>query len=153
MGCYSTFFCCARSPVHGSGRADPAKEPELTTRTPQVQSAEGKLLVLFQGLGAVATTVIAGVELWRRGRGVPVGSLAELAELRIGKRSEGAFRPVRELVPLAAAQDIVFAAWDIIGDNARVAAEKARVLSPEDMAVVGDFLEGIVPMAGVHDPE
>lgn len=115
--------------------------------------AQGKLLVLLQGLGAVSTTVIAGVELAKQKKAQPVGSLAELGKLRIGKRSQPEFRPIRKLVPLAKLSDIEFAAWDIISDDAYTAAVKAGVLTPEHLALVRAALKKIKPMAGVHDPK
>ena len=119
----------------------------------QPAAADGKVLVLLQGLGAVATTYIAGVELYRRQQGRLIGSLAELAKIRLGKRSDPDFRPVRRLVPLPEIEDISFAAWDIFADDARTAAEKAGVLSPAHLDAVGDFLAEIKPMPGVHNPE
>ena len=63
--------------------------------------ADGKLGVLIPGLGAVSTTFIAGVEAVKRGLGQPIGSLTQLATVRLGKRTEGRAPLIRDFVPLA----------------------------------------------------
>ncbi|OGU02852.1 MAG: inositol-3-phosphate synthase, partial [Gemmatimonadetes bacterium RBG_16_66_8] len=117
---------------------------ERTART--IESAEGKLGVLLVGLGAVATTFVAGVENVRRGQGKPVGSLSQMGTIRLGKRTEHRSPPIREFVPLAALDDLVFAAWDPIPDDAYKSAKVAGVLEP-----IADFLKGITPMPAVFD--
>ena len=77
-----------------------------------VGPAEGKLGVLLVGLGAVATTFIAGVENVRRGRALPIGSLSQLATIRLGKRTDKRTPLIKDFVPLADLNDLVFAAWD-----------------------------------------
>ncbi|HQG46186.1 MAG TPA: inositol-3-phosphate synthase, partial [bacterium] len=84
----------------------------------QIDPAKGKLGVMLVGLGAVATTVIAGVELVRKGLAKPIGSLTQMGTIRLGKRTDNRSPKIKEFVPLADLQDIVFAAWDIFPDNA-----------------------------------
>lgn len=120
--------------------------------TPRIAPAEGKLLVLTPGLGAVATTTIAGVELIRRGRAAPVGSLTQLGTCRIGKRTDRRLVPIRELLPLASLEDLAFGAWDIVPDDAAEAAEAARVLDPAHRREVAAALSSVKPRPGCHDP-
>ncbi len=94
----------------------------------KVAPAEGKLAVLLPGMGAVATTFIAGVEAARRGLGKPIGSLTQMAHIRLGKRSEKRWQKIKDFVPLARLDDLVFGGWDPIPDDACTAAAKARVL-------------------------
>ena len=122
---------------------------ERTART--IESAEGKLGVLLVGLGAVATTFVAGVENVRRGQGKPVGSLSQMGTIRLGKRTEHRSPPIREFVPLAALDDLVFAAWDPIPDDAYKSAKVAGVLEPQHLEPIADFLKGITPMPAVFD--
>ena len=114
---------------------------------------EGKLAVLMPGLGAVATTFIAGVELIRRGKAQPVGSLTQLGSARLGKRTDGRTVPIKDLVPLAKLDDMVFGAWDIVSEDAAQVAERSGVLSREHMEVCRAALAAIKPKQGVHDPE
>ncbi|MFT5143290.1 MAG: myo-inositol-1-phosphate synthase [Rhodothermales bacterium] len=120
--------------------------PDLTTT-----KASGKLLVLTPGLGAVATTFMAGVEAIRQGNAEPVGSLSQMQTIRIGARSEGRNPFIRDLVDLARLDDIVFGAWDVFSDNAYEAAVRAKVLKPEHLAGVKDYLSGIKPMPAAFD--
>lgn len=118
----------------------------------RIAPAEGKLLVLTPGLGAVSTTTIAGVELVRRGLAAPVGSLAQLGTCRIGKRTEKRLVPIRELLPLAALDDLAFGAWDIVSDDAATAASRARVLNEPHLREIAAPLSAIQPRPGCHDP-
>ncbi len=111
----------------------------------------GRLGVLIPGLGAVATTFIAGVESIRRGLTKPVGSLTQMATIRLGKRTENRSPLIKELVPLAGLDDLAFGAWDPIPDNALTAACTAGVLEEKHLEPVADFLRGIVPMPAVFD--
>ncbi|HSJ10436.1 MAG TPA: inositol-3-phosphate synthase, partial [Longimicrobiales bacterium] len=114
--------------------------------------AEGKLGVLLPGMGAVATTFIAGVEAVRRGKAEPIGSLTQLAHIRLGKRTEDRNPLIREFVPLAGLDDIVFGGWDPIPDNAYDSAINAAVLDRhEHIEPHREFLEGIVPMPAAFD--
>src|SRR5256885_10602065 len=94
--------------------------------------ATGKLGVMLVGLGAVSTTFIAGVENVRRGRALPIGSLSQMATIRLGKRTDKRAPKIKEFVPLADLKDLVFTAWDPIPDDAFTAALKAGVLDPHE---------------------
>ncbi len=125
---------------------------DTTSETPaSIPPASGKLVIFTPGLGAVATTFIAGVERVRRGLSVPIGSLTQMATIRLGKRTESRSPLIRDFVPLAALQDIEFAAWDPIPDDAYTAATKAGVLQPSDLEPIADFLKGITPMPAVFE--
>ncbi|MDT8435237.1 MAG: inositol-3-phosphate synthase, partial [Gemmatimonadota bacterium] len=120
-------------------------------QTKEIQPADGRLGVLLVGLGAVSTTFIAGVEAIRRGRSRPIGSLTQMNTIRLGKRTEGRSPLIRDLVPLAGLDDLVFGAWDPIPDDAYDSARVAGVLGNEDIEAVGDFLRTIRPMPAVFD--
>jgi myo-inositol-1-phosphate synthase len=113
--------------------------------------AKGKLGILTPGLGAVATTFMAGVESVRRGYSKPIGSLTQMATIRLGKRTENRSPYIKDFVPLASLDDLVFGAWDPIPDDGYTAAKKAGVLSNEDLERVADFMRGIKPMPAVFD--
>lgn len=116
-----------------------------------IAPATGRLGILTPGLGAVATTFMAGVESIRRGRSKPIGSLTQMATIRLGKRTEKRAPLIKELVPLAKLDDIVFGAWDPIPDDALTAARKAGVLDERDIEPIADFLRKIKPMPAVFD--
>jgi myo-inositol-1-phosphate synthase len=116
-----------------------------------LRPATGKLGVLTVGLGAVATTFMAGVESVRRGKSLPIGSLTQMATIRLGKRTENRSPLIKDFVPLAGLDDLVFGAWDPIPDDAYQAAIKAGVLNSEDLAGVADFLQSITPMPAAFD--
>ena len=116
-----------------------------------VRPATGKLGILTPGLGAVATTFMAGVESIRRGRSKPIGSLTQMATIRLGKRTENRTPLIRDFVPLAALDDLVFGAWDPIPDDAYTAAKKAGVLEDRDLEPIADFLKSIKPMPAVFE--
>ncbi len=118
-----------------------------------VSEPQGRLGVMLVGLGAVATTFIAGVENVRRGRGRPIGSLAEMGTIRLGKRTEGRSPRIREFVPLARLEDLVFTAWDPIPDDAYRSAKVAGVLEPHHVEPIADFLKSIVPLPAVFDQQ
>ena len=117
----------------------------------KVAPVDGKLAVLLPGMGAVATTFIAGVEAVKAGLGQPIGSLTQMAHIRLGKRSEKRWAMIKDLVPLAKLDDLVFGGWDPIPDDAYTAAAKAKVLSPEHLAQLQPSLSQIKPMAAVFD--
>lgn len=117
----------------------------------KIAPATGKLAVFLPGMGAVATTFIAGVEAARRGYAAPIGSLTQMGQLRLGKRSEKRSAMIKDFVPLASLNDLVFAGWDPIADDAYTAAAKAGVLHVEHLAKVKGFLETIKPMPAVFD--
>ena len=116
-----------------------------------VAPAKGKLGVLLVGLGAVATTFIAGVESVRRGQARPIGSLTQMGSIRLGKRTDKRNPKIKEFVPLAALEDLVFAAWDPIPDDAYTAATKAGVLEGRHLEPIADFLKRIKPMPAAFD--
>ncbi len=116
-----------------------------------VRPANGRLGILTPGLGAVATTFMAGVESIRRGRSIPIGSLTQMATIRLGKRTDNRSPLIRDFIPLASLDDIVFGAWDPIPDDALTAARKAGVLDERDLAPIAEFLEGITPMPAVFE--
>jgi myo-inositol-1-phosphate synthase len=118
-----------------------------------VSKPEGKLAVLVPGLGAVSTTLMAGVELARQGKGLPIGSLTQMGTARLGKRTDGRTVKINELVPLASLDDVVFGAWDIISENAYQVAVRSGVLNDKHLEQVRPFLEKIAPKKGVHNAE
>src|ERR1700691_5600695 len=93
-----------------------------------IRPAAGKLAVLLPGMGAVATTMLAGVALVRRGLGLPVGSLTQLGTIAAGSRTERRALKIHDFVPLANLSDLEFGGWDIFPDDAYAAAEHAGVL-------------------------
>lgn len=119
--------------------------------TPQIRPAKGRLGILTPGLGAVATTFIAGVESVRRGHSKPIGSLTQMATIRLGKRTDNRAPLIRDFVPLASLDDLVFGAWDPIADDALTAVRKAGVLGERDVEPIAEFLAKIVPMPAVFD--
>ena len=116
-----------------------------------IEKAEGKLGVLLPGLGAVATTLIAGVEAVKKGLAQPVGSLTQMGNIRLGKRTENRYPKIKDFVPLASLEDLVFGGWDVYSDNVFEAAIKARVLEPMLLHAVRAELEAIKPMKAVFD--
>jgi myo-inositol-1-phosphate synthase len=118
---------------------------------PSIQPAQGRLGVLTPGLGAVASTFVAGVVAARKGLAVPVGSLTQLNHIRLGERDEGRNPLIRDFVPLASLDDLVFGGWDPISPNALEAARTAGVLEERDLAPVSAELEGVVAMDAVFD--
>lgn len=115
----------------------------------QIQPPEGKLGVLLVGLGAVSTTFVAGVALCRRGRRRPIGSLTQMGTIRLGKRTEGRSPLIRNFVPLASLDDLVFGAWDCFPDDGYLAARKAGVLGAEDLELARGDLETLKPWPAV----
>jgi myo-inositol-1-phosphate synthase len=116
-----------------------------------VKPAQGKLGILLPGMGAVATTFIAGVMSIRRGLGKPIGSLTQMGHIRLGKRTEGNSPAIKDYVSLAKLDDIVFGGWDIFTDNAYQAAVRAGVLESKDLEPIKAELEAIKPMTAVFE--
>ncbi len=116
-----------------------------------IQKAQGKLGVLTPGMGAVATTFYAGVESVRRALAKPIGSLTQMATIRLGKRTEKRAPLIRDFVPLADLDDLVFGGWDPIPDDAYTAASKAGVLETAHIEAIGPFLRKIKPMPAAFD--
>jgi len=117
----------------------------------KIAPAKGKLGILLPGMGAVATTFMAGVELVRKGKSQPVGSVTQLGTIRLGKRTDCRTPKVRDFVPLAGLNDIVFGGWDIFNDNAYQSAANAGVLDLQDLAKVKTYLSKIKPMKAAFD--
>lgn len=116
-----------------------------------IEQPEGNLGILIPGLGAVATTLIAGVEAVKKGLAEPVGSLTQMGNIRLGKRTENRNPKIKDFVPLADLQDIVFGGWDVYSDNMFEAAAKAKVIEPMLLHAVKPELEAIQPMKAVFD--
>ena len=124
-----------------------------TPQTPTIAPAEGRLGVLTVGLGAVASTLIAGVELAKKGLAEPVGSLTQMGTIRLGKRTDDRSPLIRDAVPLARLDDIVFGAWDPFPDDAYTAAMRAGVLeSGRHVEPIADALRAVRPMTAAFDP-
>jgi myo-inositol-1-phosphate synthase len=117
----------------------------------EITPARGKLGVLLVGLGAVATTTIAGVFAIRKGLALPIGSLTQMGTIRLGKRTEARAPKINEFVPLAGLDDIVFGGWDIFEADCYAAARTAGVLESEQLEKVRGELEAIKPMPAVFD--
>ncbi|HEY3930052.1 MAG TPA: inositol-3-phosphate synthase [Candidatus Koribacter sp.] len=117
----------------------------------KIEPAKGKLGVMMPGMGAVATTFVAGVEAVRRGLAKPIGSLTQMGTVRLGKRTEGRSPKVNEFVPLAQLNDLVFTGWDIFEDNMFEAASKAGVLEKSLIEQIKPFLSSIKPRKAVFD--
>lgn len=123
----------------------------MTTSKLEIKPADGKLGILLVGLGAVSTTFIAGVESMKKGVRPPIGSLTQLGHIRLGKRTENRNPLVKDFVPLADVNDIVYGAWDIFPDNGYEAACKAGVIPLDLLDQIKDDLESIKPMTAVYD--
>ncbi len=117
----------------------------------EIAPAKGKLGILVVGLGAVATTFVAGVEAVRKGIAEPIGSLTQMGTIRLGKRTDGRSPLIKDFVPLADLNDIVFGGWDIFLDSAYEAAANAKVLENELLLKLKPFLNKIKPMPAVFD--
>ncbi|MCP4435659.1 MAG: inositol-3-phosphate synthase [Actinomycetia bacterium] len=116
-----------------------------------IAPATGKLGILTPGMGAVASTAYAGVIAARKGLAAPIGSLTQMAHIRLGRREEGRNPLIREFVPLAELDDLVFGGWDPISPNALEAARTAGVLEERDLAPISSDLEGVTAMPAVFD--
>jgi myo-inositol-1-phosphate synthase len=121
------------------------------TAASKVEPAKGKLGVMVVGLGAVATTMIAGVEAVRRGLAKPIGSLTQMGTIRLGKRTDNNSPLIKDFVPLADLNDVVFTGWDIFEDNVYQAAAHAEVLKSDILAQLKPYLETIKPLPAVFD--
>lgn len=121
----------------------------MSAQPVEIKQPRGKLGVLLPGLGAVATTFIAGVQMVRNGQSKPFGSLTQMGTIRLGKRTEKRTPKIKDFVPLADLHDLVFGGWDIFPDNCYESAVKAGVLEVSDLEKVKDELAAIRPMAAV----
>jgi myo-inositol-1-phosphate synthase len=123
----------------------------MTKKEIPIAEPKGKLGVMTVGLGAVATTMIAGVEAVRRKIALPIGSLTQMGTVRLGKRTEKRIPKIKDFVPLAGLDDLVFASWDLFTDNAYESALKAGVLEKQLVEQLKDFLVGIRPMPAAFE--
>lgn len=117
-----------------------------------IQPPTGNLGILLPGMGAVATTFIAGVEAVRRGLSKPIGSLSQMGKLRLGKRSENRSSYIKDFIPLADLNSLQFGGWDIFSDNSYEAATKAQVLDSALLSQIKESLEQVRPFPAVFDP-
>ncbi len=116
-----------------------------------IAPADGKLGILLVGLGAVSTTLVAGVEAVKRGLSSPTGSLTQIGTIRLGKRTDNRTPKIKDFVPLASLDDIVFGAWDIFHDSAFDAAMNAGVLEKDLLNQVSEQLASLKPMPAVFE--
>ena len=125
--------------------------PAATPSAADIRPAKGKLGIMIPGMGAVATTLIAGVEAVRRGMAKPIGSMTQMGTIRLGKRTDDNTPMIKNFAPIAQLDDLVFTGWDIFGGNLYDAAKTAQVLDNEQLSEIRPFLEGIEPMPAVFD--
>ena len=125
--------------------------PQKQKNAIEIPPAQGRLGVLLVGLGAVSTTFIAGVEAIKRGLAEPIGSLTQMGTIRLGKRTDNRVPMIRDFVPLAALEDLVFGAWDIFEEDAYEAALHAGVLERELVTQLKTELQAVKPMKAVFD--
>jgi myo-inositol-1-phosphate synthase len=123
----------------------------VTLKKSDITSPEGKLGILIPGLGAISSTVIAGVYLIRKGMHKPIGSLTQMGKLRVGKGTDAKDVNIKDFIPLASMEDIEFGGWDLFEDNMYEAAKKAAVLSREDIDPIKAELEQVKPWKAVFD--
>jgi myo-inositol-1-phosphate synthase len=123
----------------------------MSEKGKRISEAKGKLGVLLPGMGAVGTTFIAGVELVRTNQAKPIGSLTQIGTIRLGKRTENRVPLIKDFIPLADLNDLVFAGWDIFPESVYDAAVNAGVLTTEDLNKVKPQLQAIKPMKAVFD--
>ena len=122
-----------------------------TPTAAEIKPATGKLGIMIPGMGAVATTLIAGVEAVRRGMAKPIGSMTQMGTIRLGKRTEDRTPMIKDFVPIAQLDDLLFTGWDIFGGNLYDAAKTANVLDRDQITEMKPFLESIEPMPAVFD--
>ncbi|MDZ7264658.1 MAG: inositol-3-phosphate synthase [candidate division KSB1 bacterium] len=116
-----------------------------------IEAPKGRLGVLTPGMGAVATTFIAGTIAVRQGIGKPIGSLTQMGTIRLGKRTEKRIPKIKDFIELAELDDIVFGGWDIFPDNVYQAALTAGVLQKDLLDQLRPEIEAISPMPAVFD--
>lgn len=116
-----------------------------------IAPAIGKLGILTPGLGAVASTFIAGVLTARASGAPPLGSVSQMAHIRLGTREEDRNPLIRDFVPLASLDDIVFGGWDPVSANALEAARTCGVLEERDLEPIAKEMESIIAMPAVFD--
>jgi myo-inositol-1-phosphate synthase len=117
-----------------------------------IAPAQGRIGILTPGMGAVATTLIAGVYAIRKNLGKPIGSLTQMGTIRLGKRTDNRVPWIKDFVSLSELDDLVFGGWDIFEDDMYTAAVKAAVLDPATLEGIKAELEIVKPMPAVFDP-
>ena len=117
----------------------------------EIQPGTGKLGVLTPGMGAVATTFVAGVYTIRKGLGQPIGSLTQMGTIRLGKRTDKRIPMIKDFVPLSGLDDLVFGGWDLFVDDMYTAAVKAGVLERPILDGIKPEMESVKPMPAVFD--
>lgn len=122
-------------------------------RAEEIRPAKGKLGVLLVGLGAVSTTFVAGVEAIKKGIAEPIGSVSQMATIRLGKRTENRTPLIKDFVPLAKLEDLQFLAWDIFSSDAYEAALKAGVLEKELLDKIEPELRALKPRQAVFSSD
>ena len=127
------------------------EDKKLAKKAVPIAAPKGKLGVLTVGMGAVATTMMAGVEAVRKKISLPVGSLTQMGTIRLGKRTEKRIPMIKDFVPLADLDDLVFGGWDLFKDNAYVAARKAGVLEKSHIDKMKGFLKSLEPMPAAFE--
>jgi len=124
---------------------------KLTSQRGDIAPAKGKLGIMIPGMGAVATTFVAGVEAIRRGLAQPVGSLTQSGTIRLGRRTDARSPKINEFVPLSRLNDLAFTGWDIFEDDMYAAALNAGVLEKTLLDQIKPFLQSIKPRKAVFD--
>jgi len=118
----------------------------------KIELPKGKLGVLLPGMGAVSSTLIAGVFLVNAGHSKPIGSVTQMSRIRLGKRDNPQYPFIKDFVPLAGLTDIEFGGWDIYEDNCYQAALTCGVIDKQELDLVKEQLEAIKPWSAVFDP-
>src|ERR1700722_14756588 len=139
------------NPLHRRVPPSMSTPSAATQAAASIKPATGKLGIMIPGMGAVATPLIAGVEAVRRGFAKPIGSLSQMGTIRLGKRTDNNTPLIKDFVPLANLNDVVFTGWDIFGGNLYDAAQTAGVLDRDQLQQMRPFLESIQPMPAVFD--
>ncbi|MBI2683020.1 MAG: inositol-3-phosphate synthase [Acidobacteriales bacterium] len=131
--------------------ANKKSESKSSAKPGAIAPAKGKLGVMMPGMGAVATTFVAGVEAVRKGISLPIGSLTQMGTIRLGKRTDGRSPKIKKFVPLAGLNDMVFTGWDIFEDDMYAAAKNAGVLETSLLDQIKPFLQSVKPRPAVFD--
>ena len=132
-------------------RQSTAPKTKAENSVSELKPAKGKLGIMIPGMGAVATTFVAGVEAIRKGLAKPIGSLTQMGTIRLGKRTDGRSPAIKEFMPLAGLNDLVFTGWDIFEDDMYTAASKAGVLDSKLLDSIKPFLSSVKPRKAVFD--
>jgi myo-inositol-1-phosphate synthase len=129
----------------------PTSSSQEAADSSPIKPANGKLGIMIVGMGAVATTLVAGVEAVRKKIAKPIGSLTQMGTIRLGKRTDARSPLIKDFVPLARLEDLSFTGWDIFPDNMFEAAKTAQVLDRDQLETIRPFLESVRPMCAVFD--